>query len=425
MINDTRISRDQLLAQTRHHLNGFFGPLMQLLAAQVDPRLMRSFQEVFFAILTSHNARSSLLLTSFAESAPSTCDKLIYTVKRFYRFLRNDDWSDDDLRQYVLDRSVAHTASSKKDELLIVDVSGCEKKYGKKMEHLCGIRDTDDGLQERKVTRGYPFLVAVRTSLAKGPAKLVSWDLFSYTAPKFLSQNLVEWQFIQSLWQRFGKGVIFTMDRGFGRFKLLGDMSRLGMRFVVRMKQDVSVDPADERLVSLKWLAYATALVHWKRVYSPEEKREKIARYGWRKVKRPEVKGDLYMVLQWLEGEEKPWILLTNERIENAEDAWRIVRIYWRRMEVEQSLRYLMSELGLESFRVRRIKAIKKLFALAMTTLAFLVELFESQSQFVEVICHLGRWLGLKKEKPTLYKLRWGLRRLLLSPPSHLPHPYG
>ena len=398
---------------------------MQLLAARVDPRLMRSFQEAFFAVLTGHDARTSLLLTSLAESAPPTCDKLIYTVKRFYRFLRNNDWSDDDLRQYVLNRSVAHTPEKSKDELLIVDMSGCEKKYGKKMEHLCGIRDTDDGLQERKATRGYPFLVAVRTSLAKGPARLVSWDLFSYTAPEFLSQNLVEWQFIQSLWQRFGTKVIFTMDRGFGRFSLLGEMSRLGMRFVVRMKQDVSVDPGDERLVRLKWLAYAMTLVHWKKVYSTEEKREKIARYGWRKVKRSEVKGDLYMVLQWLEGEERPWILLTNERIESAEDAWRIVRIYWRRMEVEQSLRYVMSELGLESFRVRRMKAIKKLFALAMTVLALLVELFEGQSHLVEVICRLGRWLGLKKEKPTLYKLRWGLRKLLLSAPSLLPPPYG
>jgi hypothetical protein len=398
---------------------------MQLLATQVDPRLMRSFREAFFAILTGDNARSSLLLTSFADSAFPTCDKLIYTVKRFYRFLRNNDWTDDDLRQYVLDRSLAQPFKHNRDELLIVDVWGCEKKYGKKMEHLCGIRDTDEGLDERKVTKGYPFLVAVRTALAKGPARLVSWELFSYTAPEFLSQNLVEWQFIQSLWQRFGKGVIFTMDRGFSRFTLLGDMSRLGIRFVVRMKQDVNVDPGDERLVSLKWLAYAMALVHWKKVYSPEEKREKIARYGWRKVKRPEVKGDLYMVLQWLEGEKTPWILLTNERIESAEDAWRIVRIYWRRMEVEQSLRYLMSELGLESFRVRRIQAIKKLFALAMTTLALLVELFESQSHLVEAVCHLGRWLGLRKEKPTLYKLRWGLRRLLLASPSLLPRPYG
>jgi hypothetical protein len=127
------------------------------------------------------------------------------------------------------------------------------------------------------------------------------------------------------------------MDRGFGRFKLLGQMHEKGMRFVVRLKQDIGVDPGDERLITLKWLSYAMALVQWNRVYDVKEKREKIVRYGWRKIKRAEIKGDVYLVISWLEGEETPWLLLTNEAIRNAADAWRIVRIYWRRMEIEVS----------------------------------------------------------------------------------------
>jgi len=54
------------------------------------------------------------------------------------------------------------------------------------------------------------------------------------------------------------------------------------------------------------------------------------------------------------------------------------------------------------------------------------VELLEGEPLLVELICKLGRWLGLKKEKPTVYKLRWGIRRLLLST-SHITGqwPYG
>ncbi len=215
------------------------------------------------------------------------------------------------------------------------------------------------------------------------------------------------------------------MDCGFARFALLGDMSHLGMRFVVRFKSDVIVDPGEQRLVRLKWLAYAMALVHWKEVYDHVAKRWKILRYGWCKIKCSEVKGELYMVISWLEGGDKPWILLTNERVGSAEEAWGIIQVYWRRMEVEQTLRYLMSELGLESFRVRSIDAIGKLFALAMTTLAFLAELFKSEPALVDLICHFGRWLGLKGEKPTLYEPRWGFRRLLQSSRSQLPWPYG
>jgi hypothetical protein len=94
--------------------------------------------------------------------------------------------------------------------------------------------------------------------------------------------------------------------------------------------------------------------------------------------------------------------------------------------DAEQTLRYLKSELGIDSFRVRSIKAIRKLFAMAMVVLAMLVELLEGEPLLVELICKLGRWLGLKKEKPTVYKLRWGIRRLLLST-SHITGqwPYG
>ena|GEM_PF-3764973 len=337
MSNNTTPSREQLVALARERFASFLAPLLSLLSRKVDPRLMRSFREGFTAILTGFDADANLLLTSFAEGSAPGATKLIHTVKRFHRFLRNDDWSDDDLRDHVLERSSRDVAEMDQDELMIVDLSSCKKKYAKKMEQLCGIHDTDDGLDNKKVSRGYPFLLAVRATLAKGPAHLVSWRLFSYRAPDFLSQNNVEWGFIETLWAKFGKSVVFTMDRGFGRFKLLGQMHEKGMRFVVRLKQDIGVDPGDERLITLKWLSYAMALVQWNRVYDVKEKREKIVRYGWRKIKRAEIKGDVYLVISWLEGEETPWLLLTNEAIRNAADAWRIVRIYWRRMEIEVS----------------------------------------------------------------------------------------
>ncbi|MGQ9677149.1 MAG: hypothetical protein ACUVX1_15920 [Chloroflexota bacterium] len=107
----------------------------------------------------------------------------------------------------------------------------------------------------------------------------------------------------------------------------------------------------------------------------------------------------------------------------SVEDAWRIIQVYWRRMEAEQTLRCLTRELDLRSFRVRSIDAIRKLFSLAVTTLAFLVELFKTEPALVELIGHFGRWLGLKGEKVTLCKLRWGFRRLLQGSPSQPPDP--
>ncbi len=73
MFDNTRDNREELLRQARQQFNGFLEPLLHQLSGHVDPRLMRSFRESFFAILTGDNARNSILLTSFADAAPVTC----------------------------------------------------------------------------------------------------------------------------------------------------------------------------------------------------------------------------------------------------------------------------------------------------------------------------------------------------------------
>lgn len=48
----------------------------------------------------------------------------------------------------------------------------------------------------------------------------------------------------------------------------------------------------------------------------------------------------------------KPWYLVTNEQVENAEDAWKVVLAYARRWRVEVLFRNLKSELAIQSLRV-------------------------------------------------------------------------
>ena len=84
----------------------------------------------------------------------------------------------------------------------------------------------------------------------------------------------------------------------------------------------------------------------------------------------PEVQGELYLEVQLLEGEESPWLLLVKQPVTSARHIWLDVRVYWRRIEAEQSLPHLTSELGIDSLRERRIDAIVKLFVLAVVALA-------------------------------------------------------
>jgi hypothetical protein len=64
------------------------------------------------------------------------------------------------------------------------------------------------------------------------------------------------------------------------------------------------------------------------------------------------------LVVQWLADIEELWLLLTNEPVHGEADAWRIVRCYWRWMEIEQK-----SEMGLEGLRLREFAAIERTVA--------------------------------------------------------------
>ena len=71
----------------------------------------------------------------------------------------------------------------------------------------------------------------------------------------------------------------------------------------------------------------------------------------------------------------EPWYLLTNEPVENAQAAWRVVQAYARRWQIEMSLRFNKSELALESPRLWSWERRLKLLMLVTLAYAFLLVL--------------------------------------------------
>ena len=343
------------------------------------------------------------------------------------------------------------------EELVIVHGSVLTKPYAKEMEHLTRVKNPLEreggpktvpvrpadsptgpksdsagrtGPSGRAACGGYWVVLAVRATLAKGMAQMLYWRVWSPEEPNFVSQNQIEEDFFASVTARVGQRAVFVLDRGLGRFALLGQLAAQGVRFVARLSigRDFAVD--EEGMVHLRLLAYRLPLPYKRIVHDPYDKKEKLARYGYRKVKRPGIPGELTLVVQWLEGlpvrradsvRGEPWLLLTNEAVRNETEAWRIVAIYWRRIAVEEALRLLKSAVGLESFRVREFSAIQRVVALGMLVYGFLIELLEMGGILVRTLCRWARWLGLKQERETPYKLKWAISLLL----SRLPADYG
>ncbi len=394
-------------------------PLLTTFAHEMDQRLVRSVREALLAILVHPRPGQALMLTTFAEQSPHR-PRLIHTVKRFYRLLHHPAFHARTISSWLLRRGTERWDPAA-DELVLVDGSELIKPYAVRMEHLARVANPLTRQGGPKTMPGYWLLAAVRTSLTKGMAQILDWRVYSTRQPGFRSENQVSQQFLDRLLARVGRHAVLVMDRGFGRFALLAHLASRQARFVVRLtaKRDFAVD--DEGMVNLALLAYRLPLVYERVVYDPLRKADVLARYGSRQVRRKEIPGELTLVVQWLADIEEPWLLLTNEPVHSEADAWRIVRCYWRRMEIEESFQYLKSEVGLESFRVREFAAIERMVALGMVIYAFLVELLQAGGSLVSVLCRLTRWLGLKTEKETVYKLRWGINRLLTA----LPMGYG
>jgi hypothetical protein len=422
-MDDSSAAPSAALFAAREELTARFAeeiaPLLARLGAEMDHRLVRSVREALVAILVHPRPSQALMLTTFAEQSPHR-PRLIHTVKRFYRLLHHPQFSPQTVGRWLLERGTQDWDPIA-DELVLVDGSELIKPYAVRMEYLARVPNPLTKQGGPKTMPGYWLLAAVRTTLTKGMAQVLCWQLYSTRQPGFRSENRTTEQFLDRLLARVGRQAVLVMDRGFGRFALLGHLAAQQARFVVRLtaNRDFGVD--EEGMIHLALLAYRLPLVYERVVYDPMQKQEVLARYGYRRVHRPGIPGELTLVVQWLADIAEPWLLLTNESVHGEAAAWRIVQIYWRRMEVEQTFRFLKSEVGLESFRVRAFAAIERMVALGMAIYAFLIALLAGAGPLVSVLCRFTRWLGLKGEKETVYKLRWGINRLLTA----LPPGYG
>lgn len=139
----------------------------------------------------------------------------------------------------------------------------------------------------------------------------------------------------------------------------------------------------------------------------------------------PDYDTPLWLVVARSPGRPEPWYWLTNEPIETTADAWRIVRAYARRWQIEMSFRYGKSELAMESPRLWTWERRLKLLLLATLAYAFLLSLLEACWEWLRVwllrhFCH--RTVERARETPSpLYRLRSAISRLWLAYPAAPP----
>jgi len=111
-------------------------------------------------------------------------------------------------------------------------------------------------------------------------------------------------------------------------------------------------------------------------------------------------------------------MLLTNLPITRFRQAERVLRYYRRRWKAEDGIRLVKQRVGLEGFRIRSLRAIRRLCFLALLAIAFLVTLSLKTLSLAERIAKCGQPLR-RATGMILYRLARGMQNLLTRPSRH------
>lgn len=426
----------RLAEQDGTHLLRFLYPLVQQLHSTVDIRPLRTLVQTVEAILAFRDSTHGLLLSELGgyldglEGGGGT--------KRLGTLVRHQEWKASDIDSFVWQRADARLQQWEQigeEGLVIWDGTVLEKPESLAAEGLCAVRSSK-AVRLTHVKKGYyhppgapifvPGMHGIGLLLAGrheslGPPSLIAMRWWTSRGPLASYEKDENCKLLRQAAQCWGRKVVHVFDRGYASSPWLGALRGFDTRFIVRWKHKYHLISA----AGVKQAAWKIA-------------RGKVGlapRTIWDAVHHCNVEGSVLFFsvthpdyLDWpltlVVGRRKggkPWYLLTNEKVETSEEAWKIVLAYARRWRVEMLFRNLKSELAIQSVRVYRWEDRLKLLGLVTLAYAFLMELMgkpkkEACSWLIDAACH-RTGTHLREVELPFSRLRLALSKLWLAYP--------
>jgi len=296
------------------------------------------------------------------------------------------------------------------DTPIILDLSDIAKPFAKKMDYLATVRDGSTG----KLVNGY-WLVELYASLSRKNPVPVLLEAFSHEEPYSPGQNPVVLNAVHKIFKLTDNRGVLVVDRGFDGWVMFEDWLNNKYRFVARLVGNRHLlrfySGSGQWLpIRADQLAEQTPTPHYfhKLVKHHGKPALHISQTGWLKVRLPGRDEDLTLVVSRLAGSNKPMMLLTNLPVANLKDAKRVLRFYIRRWECEEGIRFLKSQVNLETIRTFRWATICRLVLLAVLVMLYLSWLVEEYPNICDRLVYLSQPLPDNPDFP-LYRLLTGL----------------
>jgi hypothetical protein len=453
----------------RQRLTTFVAPLLEELDAQLDARLVRTFQATLEVLLRFRHRQYGLLLSELGAWLLSP-DRAPAGTKRLSNLLRSAKWQASVITDFLWEQAAQRSQelqAAGQEVLVLWDESVLEKPESQQAEGLGPVRSS----KGKRLTRprrgcfrkpGPPIMVPglqwisllvlgssgpptvatmrwftppkrSRTPATEAPAEVpaevpaeapAEAETPEGEAPPAWSAELrpLQRELLQEAERRLGRRVLHIWDRGAAGSPWLGVLLEQRAHFVIRWpKRYQLLDGAGELRPTWKIAQGKRSWGH-QRLWDPRSRSYRRVGVLAFRVRHPDYPAPLWLVIGRARNQKEPWYLLTSEPVHTQADAWRVVRAYARRWQIELSFRYTKSELALESPRLWKWENRVKLLLMVTVVYAFLLRLLarsliELRTWLLRYFCHrTGR--RLQAAVAPLYRLREALSHLWLQFPA-------
>ena len=427
------------LQQVRDALDQFLAPLLTVLDAHLDKRLVRTFAQTLHVLLGFGNQVQGLLLSELGAYLTGAAHAPAGT-KRLSNLLRSQKWSSALINQYLWQRANERhqqLAQNGQDTLLLWDGSLVEKPESRKAQALCSVRSS----KAKRLARprqgfgggppgrptfvpGYHWLTLLLSGRS-GPVTLAAMRFYSgrgeqasteREAGRASTPSEVLRPLFTAATHAFGQRALHLFDRGFAGGPWLEEITGSGARFILRWPKRYKL--VGERGQKVPAWQVTRGKKSWQQRLVREGHTGKVYEAGVlaARVEHPDLPGvPLWLVVSRPRQGRGPWYLLTGEAVTTAEEAWQVVFAYARRWQIETCFRYNKSELSLESPRLwsleRRTKLLLMLALLYAFLLGFLSEPMQALRQrLLDSFCPRTGKRSRETSAP-LYRLRWAIAK--------------
>lgn len=356
-------------------------------------------------------SRGQSILLSDVSRALNENIKLRYTIERLSSHLENMNDHEIAILRNNYNKLVLKNID--KEPLVLLDDSEIIKKYGKKFEDLCMVRDASSLKDD--IYPGYHVCEAtVVTKNEKQPISLYS-HIYSSESSGFKSMNDETLKSIEYVKSVIEGRCTFVCDRGYDAniyYDYFIDKNENEDDFVIRLKEN--------RILLFKGKAKKVGEIAQRRkgkvkmkMYFSKGDAEVYVSHT--RVELPTHKGKtLYLVIIYGLSEEKPMMLLTNKVIKNKKDVHKIVRAYMSRWRIEENFRFKKQQYGFENMRVRKLKAMNTLNMMLMMHIGHIGMLAEKVDKKLLVIKMIERGKSIKgRTYLWYYQISRGIKEIL------------